>query len=660
MDDMNKTQTQLIAELEKLRKRNTEFEAAETECKKTEEEIRKSKVFLDTIINAIDDLVYVIDEKHQYILINDKCCEVDELTRDEILGKSDYDFLPKEDADRFRKIEEKVFKTGETAYSDDVENYRGKTHIYSTSKSLLKDTLTGEKYIVGISRDISERKKAEESLKERQKELNNIFNLTPDMICVCTPEGKFLKVSPSCEEVLGYTVDEILELGWAKLVHPDDVEPTNKEIESQLDGNSVLNYINRFRCKDGTYRLLEWRATPVIDGIVYAVARDITERKELEKERTKASKLESIGVLAGGIAHDFNNILAVILGNVSLAKISLDNQDEVIKLLTETENASLRATKLTQQLLTFAKGGEPVKEITELWEFIRETTEFSLRGSNVGYHTSISPDLWAAEVDKGQISQGIGNLIINAKQAMPEGGIININAENATVTSEDNLPLKEGDYVKISIEDKGHGIPVEQLTKIFDPYFTTKQKGSGFGLTTTYSIIQRHDGHIAVESELGVGTTFQIYLPASSKKYEWKETVKDDSAVITGKILIMDDEEMVRNFVLRALEHFGNDVEVACDGQEAITLYKKAMDSGNPFDVVIMDLTIPGGMGGKKAIKKLIEIDPEAKAIVSSGYTDDPVVSNFGEYGFKDKISKPYKLEELKKVLNDVMSEIKN
>ncbi len=401
---------------------------------------------------------------------------------------------------------------------------------------------------------------------------------------------------------------------------------------------------------------------PIRDNIgktvgVQVVTQDITDRKHLEEERAKASKLESIGFLAGGIAHDFNNILAAILGNTSLAKMRLDYREEVNNLLTETENATIRATKLTRQLLTFAKGGTPVKETTELDDLIRETAGFSLRGSNVQYSSSIASDLWLTEVDRGQISQVIGNLVINAKQAMSEGGTISIKAKNTVVTSQNKLPLVDGNYVIISVKDKGHGIPAEQLTKIFDPYFTTKPAGSGLGLATCYSIIHRHSGHISVKSKPGIDTTFTIYLPASSKKMENKRIVEDQEEVLTGKILIMDDEKSITRIVTLMLTRLGNEVAAVGDGIEAIELYKKAMKAGKPFDVVIMDLTIPGGMGGREAIRNLLEIDPDVKAVVSSGYANDPVISNFRTYGFVGNISKPYKLDGLKRVLNDVLSE---
>jgi len=413
----------------------------------------------------------------------------------------------------------------------------------------------------------------------------------------------------------------------------------------------LTSCIDRLRQEDGLTGYL-------VDGRCYDIGYPESYLNTLFnfKNRENRYNLESIGILTGGIAHDFNNILAAILGNISLAKISIDDKNEVIELLKEAEKVSLHAKDLTQQLLTFSKGSSPIKETTELIELIKNSARFTLRGSNVRYRSSIAPDLWTADVDKGQIKQVLGSLIINAQQAMPEGGTINITAENVTLTTEDNLPLQEGKYVKISIIDKGAGIPDDHLSNIFDPYFTTKQKGSGFGLTTAYSIIKRHDGHITVASELGVGTTFHIYLPASSIQVEKKVEIIKEPVIIKGKILLMDDEQDIRMIVSKTLTRSGSVVEVASDGAEAIDLYKKAMVSSKPFDAVILDLTIPEAMGGKEAIKKLLEIDPDVKAVVSSGYSDDPAISNFKEYGFVDSISKPYKFKELIEVLNKVMT----
>ncbi|MCJ7773707.1 MAG: ATP-binding protein, partial [Desulfobacterales bacterium] len=379
----------------------------------------------------------------------------------------------------------------------------------------------------------------------------------------------------------------------------------------------------------------------------------ITDRKKMEEELLRSDKLESVGVLAGGIAHDFNNILTVIMGNISFAKDQVKSEDEIFELLTEAEAASTRAQTLTKQLLTFAKGGAPVKKIAQLKDVIKESALFVLRGSKSSYEFSITEDLWSVNVDVGQISQVINNMVINANQAMPEGGIIQVAAENFIIEDSHGLPVKPGRYIKISITDQGVGIAEKHLSNIFDPYFTTKQKGSGLGLATTYSIIKKHNGHIIVESQLGVGTTFHIYLPASDKPVSEKEEITIIKGY--GKILVMDDEAPLRKMVGRMLKNLGYESEVAKDGDEAIRMYKAAQESEKPYDAVILDLTIPGGMGGKEAVKRLLEIDPEIKAIVSSGYSDDPVLANFQEYGFKGMMPKPFESQSLGKVLHEVL-----
>jgi CheY-like chemotaxis protein len=337
-----------------------------------------------------------------------------------------------------------------------------------------------------------------------------------------------------------------------------------------------------------------------------------------------------------------------------------DPESDTAEILMEAEKACARAADLTRQLLTFAKGGAPVRKTASLGEMIRECCEFSLRGSNVRCEFSVADDLWTVEIDVGQMSQVIQNLVINADQAMPEGGVIRVSAGNLVLDAENRplgLPLDDGRYVKVSVADRGTGISKEHLSKIFDPYFSTKHKGSGLGLAISYSIVKSHDGYLGAASELGEGTTFEIYLPASEVSVRPEEKKEQKLLAGEGRVLLMDDEEQLRKSAGRILNKLGYEVEFAGHGEEAIEIYQKAQASGKPFDAVILDLTVPGGMGGKETIKKLIELDPEVKAVVSSGYSNDPVMAEFKEYGFQGVLVKPYKIEELGELLHKLIGE---
>jgi CheY-like chemotaxis protein len=366
-----------------------------------------------------------------------------------------------------------------------------------------------------------------------------------------------------------------------------------------------------------------------------------------------------LSILAGGIAHDFNNSLTVILGNIGLAMLDGKKEPKVQDRLAKAEQACLRAQALSQQLLIFARGGAPIKKIVSIANLLKESAILTLSGSKSRYEVSIPDDLWLVEADTAQISQVISNLLINADQAMPEGGIIKITTENISVKAKSNLPISKGKYVKFAIADQGIGISPKYLDKVFDPYFSTKQKGSGLGLATAYSIIKNHSGHIQVESQLGVGTTFYIYLPAADKRVPADESETVKPTMGQGKVLVMDDEEMVREVLGGMLSRLGYEVDFASDGSQTIEKFVKAKETIQPFAAVILDLTIPGGMGGKEAIKELLKIDPQVKAIVSSGYSDDPIMADFQKYGFAGVIAKPYKVAELGKVLNKVLTKEK-
>jgi signal transduction histidine kinase/ActR/RegA family two-component response regulator len=448
---------------------------------------------------------------------------------------------------------------------------------------------------------------------------------------------------------------------FSALTHSEDVEKQMGQYRDLIAGKlDFFQAEKRYISKEGRVVWGQLTVSLIRDEneqplFVIGLIEDIGEKKLLEGERLKASKLESIGILAGGIAHDFNNLLTAIVGNIALAKRYIDPQENAAKRLQEAEKALMRTRDLTQQLLTFSKGGEPVRRTVSITDIIRDSCTFALRGSNVKCQLDIAPDLWNSKVDTGQLSQVIQNLAINADQSMSEGGTVTVTASNETVEADNDLPVSKGRYVKISIADNGKGIPAEVIPKIFDPYFTTKEGGSGLGLSIVHSIINNHDGHIQVESQPGAGSTFLIYLPASKKK---SALIKDKSETIisgSGKILVMDDEEMIRDFAAELLNQMGYTVELAGDGEEAVALYTKAKKEGSPFDLVLMDITVPGGMGGKEAVKKILIVDEKAKVIVSSGYAKDPIMSNYKQYGFSGVVPKPYSLDELGRELNRVI-----
>ncbi len=403
--------------------------------------------------------------------------------------------------------------------------------------------------------------------------------------------------------------------------------------------------------RDGSERPVEVMAHIIqIDGrrVVYQEFRDIWFRKRMEQELGNIQRLQSLGVLAGGIAHDFNNILTAILANVSMARLYGEFDDDISQMLADAEKASLRAQGLTQQLLTFAKGGEPIKKTVRISAFLQESAAFALSGSNTRCEYLMPDDIRRVEADEGQLIQVFQNLVINADQAMPEGGVVKIRAEN--------VRIKEDDYVKISVEDQGIGIPEEHLPKIFDPFFTTKERGRGLGLAIAFSVVHRHGGHMEVESAPGGGTAFHVYLPASDTSAEPAEGAQDEPPRGEGRVLVVDDERIVRRSVEKVLKRLGYEVGAAKDGREGIELYESAREEGRPFDAVIMDLTIPGELGGKKTVGRLRKLDPDAKVIVSSGYSDDPVMSRFGEYGFDGVLVKPYKVADLATELQRVLS----
>ncbi len=512
---------------------------------------------------------------------------------------------------------------------------------------------------------------AKKALAEEKEQLSVTLCSIGDGVITTDTNGTIVLINKVAEELTGWSREEATGKPLSRIFHTIN-EKTRRQCDNPADkvlksgGNITLANHAVLISKDGSERSIADSGAPIrnqhskIIGVVL-VFRDVTEKLKSEQELAHIEKLKSVGLLAGGIAHDFNNILVAILGNINLALQHTKINTEVHSLLQNAEKASLRARNLTQQLLTFAKGGEPVKELALIQEIIEESSSFVLRGSNVRCEYTWDTDLYAVNVDQGQISQVIQNVVINANQAMPEGGIIHVRGVNVSHDEALNLDLPPQEYIKITIADNGPGIKKDQLDKIFDPYFTTKKTGSGLGLAVSHSIIVKHEGRMIAESEPDKGSTFTIYLPAEKIHipHPVPATPIKDQKKLNGhgqiRIMIMDDDEMVQLVSKDMLNHLGYDVVLANHGEEAIALFEQSMENNAPIDLIIMDLTIPGAMGGQEAVGKIHAIDPHAKVIVSSGYSNDPIMTNYKAYGFLATVTKPFQLQDLKNVVRRLL-----
>jgi len=639
-----------------------------TERKKAERALRDSGKLFRSVVEHSHDGIFIVDTNYRFIYVNNELCQILGYPSKEIIGHDFRGFLDEESkilvSDRYlrRQKGEEV----PVRYEFNVVRKDGKKRCVEIKSTVINDSEGNIQTIAQIL-DITERKQAEEALSSEKERLTVTLHSIGDGVISTNIEGRIILMNKVAESLTGWTQEETIGKPICEVFHIINKEtrkpcadPVKRVIEQggtyRLTNDTIL--ISR----DGRGRIIADSGAPIRDkeskiiGVVL-VFRDITEKQKIEEELQKMEKLESLGVLAGGIAHDFNNILTGILGNVTLAKLETNPGDEIFQILAEAEKATTQAKNLTQQLLTFSRGGVPLKKTVYIGKIIKNSANFALSGSNVTCAFSIPEDLLPVKVDEGQISQVVNNLIINADQAMPEGGVIKVGLNNITVGGREALPIREGKYVRIIIEDHGVGIPGEHLQKIFDPYFTTKQKGSGLGLATAFSIVKQHDGYITVESKQGTGTTFSIYLPASVEGIKKEKETKEAFIPGRGRVLLVDDEKVVREATGRMLKKLGYDVEFAREGNRALELYKEAKKVGNPFNAVIMDLTIPGGMGGEEAIQKLLKIDPKVRAIVSSGYSTDPIMANYKDYGFKGVIVKPYKTEELSEILHRVIED---
>ena len=520
--------------------------------------------------------------------------------------------------------------------------------------------------LVGSHNDITDRKQAEIKIVESERFIRNILDTVDEGFISVSRDFRIILANKAYCSQVGMADDEVVGRHCYEVSHKS-IKPCFEEgedcaVRHVFETGEPYGATHRHTDRKEEILYVATKAFPIRDssGAITSVietVQNITEKHLLEEERLKTQKLEAIGTLAGGIAHDFNNLLQGVFGYISMAKMSLDSGAKSFAMLEQAEKALHMSVNLTTQLLTFSKGGKPVKKRVTLQPVIENSVRFALSGSRSDYGIKLDSDLWHVEADEGQLGQVIQNIVLNSDQAMPMGGTILITAKNIRTPQKGipQLPGK-GNYVEISIQDSGIGISEEYLSKIFDPYFTTKVKGSGLGLATCYSIIKNHNGVIHVSSKMGNGTAFYVYLPAIEAEKELPKPTELAQYIRKGKILVMDDDEMIRNIAGDMIKALGHDVELAGHGDEAIGKYKAAMESGNPFDIVILDLTIRGGMGGKETIERLLAVNSGIKAVVSSGYSDDAVVSDYNNYGFRARLTKPYKFEELRDTLNKLLN----
>ena len=671
--------------VKKLEKKMLELEGEIAARKRADEALYVSALSWKTTFDAITDSVCIIDVEGKILQCNKATANFLGKPINEIVGKTCWELVH----DTSEPIKGcPVVRMRETLRPESLELAVDDRVLYVATDPILDQDGNLSRAVHTIT-DITDRKHAEKTLRGSEERFRTVADFTYDWEYWIGPDGDILYTSPSCERITGYSPGEFVDDPGLieKIVHLDDQSTVVSHIHGEQNLEEVFSFDFRIITRSGEERWISHNCQPVYgaDGSCLgrrASNRDVSKRKKMQEELFKAKKLESLGVLAGGIAHDFNNMLTVVSGNISLARMMAETYDteETIRLLTEAEKAIMRTKDLTARLITFSKGGEPVREEVTIGEFVKDSVTSALSGSGIGCELQIPDDLWPVKIDERQMKQVIHNIVTNSMEALPGQGTIKVYCQNIDISEKDGLALKHGKYVKISLKDQGAGIAEQNLSKVFDPYFSTKemgaQKGMGLGLAVADSVVKKHDGLITIESQLGGGTTVHIYIPTISAKrpseigsalhgtarepsteHVLKQSSINNQQSTIQRILVMDDEEMLRNVSSAMLDKLGYEVEVAIDGVEAIEMYKKARESGEPYDAVILDLTNNVGMGGVEAIQKLLEIDPEIRAIVATGYSFDPVVENYRAYGFCGAMTKPFGMDELGKTVKKALKD---
>ncbi len=674
------------------------------ERERAEQALRESEERYRELFESANDIIYIAGLDGKFLSVNRKCESIMGYTREEVLNLNVFDLTLPEYVNVIKKeVELKIKGAG---YSDRYEikmkSKSGRVVDLEISAQIkYKNGIPVESH--GIARDVTERNIAAEKLLKSEQKYREFVDSLPQTVYECDISGRLLFVNRWAYKAFGYTTEEFERgLNVFDGIAPEYVPKVRKNFgeilrnvhKPEAGGNEFV-----MKRKDGStfHAIIHSYAvfadvSPVgLRGMIFDVSelkrveaelrlaheelearivertgelalaneelkKQMEERNRMEAEIVKIGKLDSLSVLAGGIAHDFNNFLTAIMTNLSLARMYTDKEDKLIEALKRTEDVVFRSKELTAQLLTFSRGGKPLRKVSGIDETLKNSLEFSVRGSGVKCEMDIPEGLWKVNIDEGQMNQVFANLVINSIQAMHECGVIHAIASNVNIDAGHKL-LQPGRYVKISIRDTGVGIPAENMDKIFDPYFTTKAKGNGLGLASVYSIMKNHDGAVSVESVPGAGTTVTVYIPASDKPSSDEKPKKVEIfKPLSGRILIMDDEIDIRDTMRMILTKWGLTALTACDGNEAVEIFKNETMAGRPFDLLLMDLTIPGGMGGIEAVAKIIEIDPGASAIALSGYFDGPVTGDYRKFGFKNFISKPFRLEELNKTIHNFLN----
>ncbi|MEJ2690294.1 MAG: ATP-binding protein, partial [Deltaproteobacteria bacterium] len=513
-----------------------------------------------------------------------------------------------------------------------------------------------------------ELRRVQEELVETRDRYVDLYDFAPVGYLTVDDGNRIVEANLTMADLLGEERQSLQGQLFSRFIFHEDQDIFYKHFKVLMASANRRGCELRMRKKEGD---LFWAKLECMsknksdrrDIRIRIAVHDISEAKLMEGQILNAKKLEATALFAGGIAHDFNNLLTIILGNLEMALDEMPvDRPIVFQKLRNAQKACLRASDLTRKFLTFSSGGEPFKKTASVEALIAESASLALAGSNVDFECAFPDELWSVEVDTAQMAQAIGNVVTNAREAMPQGGTVRIRTENVAPVPGKNREFpdrRDAKYVKVLIQDQGIGIPKDLLPRVFDPYYSSKEmgkmKGLGLGLAIAYSIVKRHGGTIDIASRQNVGTTVSIYLPATDKEIVAQESKPRKVLPFNRKILVMDDEELLRDVTRNILEKLGYEAAVACDGEEAIQIFSKAKESGSPFGLVILDLTIKGGMGGKETIKRLKELDPDVRAIVASGYSNDPVMANFKEYGFVDALQKPYLISDLKKSLGETV-----